>query len=310
MLPFRLKPVFKNYLWGGTRLIDEWGKAPGTDTLAESWELASHPDGDNIILDGELEGLTLSEAVRRCPAIVSEKFSPEETFPVMVKLIDARQPLSIQVHPFTDYARRVEHSRGKIEAWYILGHDEGAYIYLGFRQNISRREFEAAIMNETLTDLLRKVYVEDGDTFFIPAGTIHAIGPGITLAEIQENSNITYRVYDYGRKGADGKPRELHISKALDVTNTFPLNITPPGKSGNVIVSCSKFTAERLRAPFNGSTQGGKGFRFMLCLEGECVFRCESVSYRLVKGGNVFVPSDCGSDYVVEGDAEVLVTSE
>ena len=308
MLPFRLKPVYKNYLWGGKKLIASWGKTPDSETLAESWELASHPDGENVILDGELSGLTLTEAVRKYPAIVSPKFSPDDTFPIMVKLIDARQPLSVQVHPFTDYARRVENSRGKIEAWYILGHDEGAYIYLGFRRHVTRREFESAIENETLTDMLRKVYVNDGDTYFIPAGTIHAIGPGITLAEIQENSNITYRVYDYGRLGADGKPRELHIRKALDVTNTFPLNITPPGSSGNVIVSCSKFHAERVRAPFRGNAQGR--FVFMMCLEGECEFSCGDFACDMVKGDNVFVPGDCVNDFACDGDGVILLTRE
>ena len=309
MLPFRLKPVYKDYIWGGKNLITSWRKTPESETLAESWELASHPDGDSIILDGELSGLTLSEAVRRFPAIVSGKFSPDDSFPLMVKLIDAARPLSVQVHPFTEYARRVENSRGKIEAWYILGHEEGAYIYLGFSRHVTRREFERAIMDETLADILRKIYVNDGDMFFIPAGTIHAIGAGITLAEIQENSNITYRVYDYGRLGADGKPRELHIRKALDVTNTFPLNITPPGRAGNVIVSCNKFRAERLRAPFTGNTQG-KGFRFMMCIDGECVFRCGDFSCGLLKGGNIFVPCNCEHDYAFSGDGEILVTSE
>ena len=309
MLPFRLQPVYKNYLWGGTNLIKEWGKNPGTSSLAESWELASHPDGDNIILDGELKGMTLSEAVKKFPSIVSKNFGPDETFPVMVKLIDSRQPLSIQVHPFTEYARRVENSKGKVEAWYILGHDEGAYIYLGFNRSVTRREFESAIKSETLTEFLRKVYVKDGDTFFIPAGTIHAVGAGITLAEIQENSNITYRVYDYGRLGADGRPRELHVKKALDVTNTFPLNITPPGRSGNVIVSCGKFRAEKIRSPFSGNTEG-LGFKFMICLEGECVFSCGSFEFDMKKGENVFVPSNCGEDFYFDGDAEILITSE
>ncbi|MBQ7154955.1 MAG: hypothetical protein IJR85_05315 [Synergistaceae bacterium] len=307
MLPFRLAPAYKNYLWGGTRLITEWGKTPGTETLAESWELASHPDGESVILDGELAGMTLSEAAKKYPEIVSPKFRPSETFPLMVKLIDAQKPLSIQVHPFNDYARRVENSKGKTEAWYILEHEEGAYIYLGFRKSVSRREFEQAIADNTLLELLRKVEVKNGDLYFIPAGTIHAIGAGITLAEIQENSNITYRVYDYGRVGADGKPRELHIAKALDVANTFPLNITPPGSKGNVIVDCSKFRVEKMRGPFTGNT-GGNGFRFMLCIEGKCVLRCGDFCCELEKGGNVFVPSDCENDYSFDGDAEVLIT--
>ena len=307
MLPFRLQPVYKDYLWGGTRLITEWGKTPESQTLAESWELASHKDGDSVILDGGLSGMTLSEAAKRNPAIVSPKFTSDETFPIMVKLIDSQQPLSIQVHPFNDYARRVENSKGKTEAWYILSHDDGAYIYLGFSKSVSRHEFKEAIMNDTVTSLLRKVYVKDGDLYFIPAGTIHAIGPGITLAEIQENSNITYRVYDYGRVGADGKPRELHIAKALDVTNTFPLTITPPGRSGNVIVDCNKFRVEKACTPFSGKTSGS--FRFLLCLDGVGMFRCGDYVCELMKGSNVYVPADCEGEYIIDGNAEIITTS-
>ncbi|MBQ7219932.1 MAG: class I mannose-6-phosphate isomerase [Synergistaceae bacterium] len=307
MLSFRLRPVFKDYLWGGTRLITDWGKTPDSPTLAESWELASHKDGDNLILDGELVGLTLSEAAKKYPAVVSPSFSGDDTFPLMVKLIDSQQPLSIQVHPFNDYARRVEHSRGKTECWYILNHDEGAYIYLGFSRNVSRRDFEQAITDGTVTGLLRKVYVKDGDLYFIPAGTIHAIGPGITLAEIQENSNITYRVYDYGRVGADGKPRELHIAKALDVTNTFPLSITPPGRAGNVLVSCSKFHVEKAFAPFTGRASGS--FRFLLCLDGEGRFSCGSFECEMVKGSNVYVPADCEEMFTLCGKSVMLAVS-
>ena len=342
MLPFRLRPVYKNYLWGGTKLITEWGKVPpdlltipasldreetpsplageykslmtrgdlgGAITLAESWELAAHKDGDNIILDGELKGLTLTEAVRLYPAIVSPKFRAGDTFPVMVKLIDAKQTLSVQVHPFTEYAMRVEHSQGKIESWYILDHEEGAYIYLGFSKNVSRSDFKQAIKEERLPELLKKVYVHTGDMYFIPAGTIHAIGAGITLAEIQENSNITYRVYDFGRLGPDGKPRELHIKKALDVTNTFPLNILPPGRGGNVIVSCNKFHVERVSSPYSGRTYG-QGFRFLLCIDGECVFMCGGMSCNIRKGENIFVPSDCMEDFRIKGYGKFLIISQ
>ena len=308
MLPFRLSPAYKNYLWGGTRLIDEWGKTPGTETLAESWELASHPDGESVILDGELEGMTLSEAVKKYPEIVSLNFRPSDTFPLMVKLIDAQKPLSIQVHPFNDYARRVENSKGKTEAWYILAHEEGAYIYLGFRKSVSRREFEHAIRDNTLLELLRKVEVRTGDLYFIPAGTIHAIGAGITLAEIQENSNITYRVYDYGRVGADGKPRELHIAKALDVANTFPLNITPPGRRENVMVDCSKFRVEKVRDGYCGNNEGS--FKFLLCIDGEGEFMCGGLKFAMTRGVNVYVPGNCVDKFSLEGICECLMTSE
>ena len=308
MLPFRLKPAYKNYLWGGTRLIEAWGKTPGTETLAESWELASHKDGESVIIDGEFAGLTLTEAVKRFPAMVSPEFREGDTFPLMVKLIDSRQPLSVQVHPNDDYALKAEHSKGKTEAWYILGHDEGAYIYLGLNGDVSRSEFAQAINDNTILGLLRKIYVNDGDIFFIPAGTIHAIGPGITLAEIQENSNITYRVYDYGRLGQDGKPRELHIAKALDVANTSLHDSTPPGRTGNVIVDCEEFRVERVNAPYTGRTEGG--FKFVMCIGGEGRFVCEGFSCELVKGGNVFVPGDCDSEFAIEGGCECLITSE
>ena len=309
MLPFRLKPVYKNYLWGGHKLIDSWGKRPEHETLAESWELASHNDGDNIILDGPCMNMTLSESVKKYPEIVSSEFKADSVFPLMVKLIDSQLPLSIQVHPDNEYARIHEHSMGKVESWYILNHNEGAYIYLGLKQSITRDELEYAIKNNTLTNYLNKIYVNDGDVYFIPAGTIHAIGEGVTLAEIQENSNITYRVYDYGRIGADGKPRELHIMKALDVANLEPVSMTPPGRTGNVIVECEEFRVERVNAPYYWKT-GNKGFRFILCIKGECVFRCGDVSYEIQKGGNVFVPSDCENDFMIEGYGECLITSE
>ncbi len=308
MLPFRLKPVYKNYLWGGKNLIASWGKDSGTETLAESWELASHKDGDNIILDGPCKNMKLSEAVKVHPEIVSPSFKPEDTFPLMVKLIDSQLPLSVQVHPDNKYAMIHEHSIGKVESWYILNHEEGAYIYLGLKHSITRSELKDAIMNNTLTDILNKIYVEDGDTFFIPAGTIHAIGEGVTLAEIQENSNLTYRVYDYGRVGADGKPRELHIAKALDVASLNPVNIKP-AQSGNVIVECNEFRVERIHAPYS-CKMNNEGFRFILCIEGECEFRCSDVSYGLRKGGNVFVPSDCENEFAIDGNGEFLITSE
>lgn len=309
MLPFRLKPVYKNYLWGGKKLIHSWGKDSGTEILAESWELASHKDGDNIILDGPCKNLTLSEAVKKYPEIVSPEFKPDSTFPLMFKLIDSQLPLSIQVHPDDDYAMIHEHSKGKVESWYILNHEEGAYIYLGLKHKVSRSELEDAIMNHSLPDILNKIYVNDGDTFFIPSGTLHAIGSGVTLAEIQENSNITYRVYDYGRLGADGKPRELHIAKALDVANLEPVNYSAPGQTGNIIVECKEFCVERVNAPYSGMTNH-EGFRFILCIDGMIDFTCGDVNHALQKGGNVFVPSDCENVFMIEGNGECLITSE
>lgn len=302
MRPFRLGPIFKGYIWGGRRLIDEWGKTPEGDSLAESWELTAHKDGDNLILDGELSGLTLSEAVKRHPEIVSPDFDPKDTFPLMVKLIDAARPLSVQVHPDDKRSAMLEHEKGKTECWHILGHEEGAYIYLGFTRPVSESELREAISSSTLTDLLKKVYVNDGDTYFIPAGTVHAIGAGVTLAEIQENSNVTYRLYDYGRG------RELHIDKGLSVAARVPALIEAPGRSVEVIVSCDKFTVRKVKAPYTGKADDG--FMFGLCVSGECEFSCGGVSFKLKKGGNVYVPSNCKDDFVIEGECEFLITRQ
>ena len=307
MLPFRLKPVLKNYLWGGEKLISSWGKESCAGPLAESWELAAHKDGDNLILDGELKNFTLSEAVKRNPEIAAKNFNPENIFPLMVKLIDSAQPLSIQVHPDDDYAQRVENSKGKTELWYILDHEPDAFIYLGFKKEITRSEFEQAIKNNALLEILNKIKVHSGDSFFIPAGTVHSIGAGITLAEIQENSNITYRVYDYGRAGADGKPRELHIAKALDVAKTCPANLAVPGSSKNFIVDCENFSVKKLNIT-NSFTEkkNFNSFRFLLCLSGKINLACRNFECEISRGGNIFIPADCEEDIYIKGNGEIL----
>ncbi|MBQ9418761.1 MAG: class I mannose-6-phosphate isomerase [Synergistaceae bacterium] len=308
MLPFRLQPVFKDYLWGGEKLITSWGKTPSSRPLAESWELAAHPDGDNVILDGEMKGLTLSQAVKKNPAVVAPNFKPENIFPLMVKLIDSARPLSIQVHPDDDYAQRVEGSKGKTELWYILDSEPDSFLYLGFRRQTTRREFEQAIENNTLTNILQKIKVHAGDSFFIPAGTVHSIGAGITLVEIQQNSNITYRVYDYGRVGADGKPRELHTQKALDVARTCPASLEVPGMSENFIAVCKEFSVRKLRVSgtFTGQTNP-ENFRFLLCLEGKNKFSCDGFECDVERGENIFIPANCGKNFNIVGEGTFLV---
>ena len=309
MLPFRLKPVYKNYLWGGTRLLN-WGKTPEKMPLAESWELAAHKDGDNLILDGSCKSLTLSEAVKKFPGLVSSSFDSRENFPLMVKLIDSKQPLSIQVHPDNDYAMKIESSSGKTEMWYVLDSTPDSYIYLGFKQKISREDFKNAILNHTLPELLQKFQVHKGDTFFIPAGTIHEIGPGNLLVEVQQNSNITYRVYDYGRRDSDGNLRELHIDKALDVANLEPINPEPPGKSKNLLVNCDKFRVERLYLQGNYNGKINNCFQFILCVSGQVKFECGGFNCVLEAGKNVFVPANCEESFTLNGMGELLITTE
>lgn len=252
MSVIRLQPAFKDYLWGGTKLKTDYGKKTDLDIVAESWELSAHPDGPSTVLDGEHAGKTFPQYLQaKGKTVLGTKGAAFLDFPIMIKFIDAAGSLSIQVHPDDAYALKNEKEYGKTEMWYIMDCTEGAQLYYGVNQSIDRAEFERRIQDNTIMEVLRGVPVHKGDVFFIPAGTIHAIGAGIQICEIQQTSNSTYRVYDFGRVGKDGKPRPLHIRKALDVSNLNPVSsrFEPCGPSfskgdGTVtrIATCDKFT--------------------------------------------------------------------
>lgn len=224
---FKLTPVCKDYIWGGTALIEKYGKITDAMPCAESWELSLHPDGITRVGTKSINELLTEENL-------GKNASDFDRFPMLVKLIDAKQNLSVQVHPSDDYALENENSYGKTEMWYIVEADESAGIYLGFSREVTKDEVKAAIDNNTLCDLLQFYPVKAGEAYFIPAGTVHAIGAGCLICEIQQNSNLTYRVYDYGRVGHDGKPRELHVEKALAVMSLTPYckNSLPSGLLG------------------------------------------------------------------------------
>ena len=218
--PMLLDAPCKDYLWGGNRLREEYGKVSDKDKIAESWELSCHKDGESVIANGELAGKTLTQYIEeQGKAVLGKNCEKFENFPILIKLIDAKDNLSVQVHPNNEYAMRVEGEYGKTEMWYIVDCDPGAELIYGFKGEISRDEFKERIANNTLLEVTNNVPVHKGDVFFIEAGTLHAIGKGILIAEIQQNSNTTYRVYDYGRVGADGKPRQLHVEKAVEYYN-------------------------------------------------------------------------------------------
>ena len=220
----KLTPSCKDYLWGGSRLRSDFGIKSDLNPLAEAWVLSCHPDGPSYVANGEYAGETLSEYIlmegKKVTGTHSRHYSQ---FPLLIKFIDAKDDLSIQVHPDDEYAMKNEGQYGKTEMWYIVDCEEGASLYYGFSREVSKAEFEERIKNKTLLEVLNKVEVHKGDVLFIEPGTIHAIGKGNLIAEIQENSNVTYRVYDYGRKDANGKERDLHIEKALQVTKRVPI---------------------------------------------------------------------------------------
>lgn len=318
MLPFQLTPAYKDYLWGGTKLKEEFHKQTDLERVAESWELSAHPDGESIIAEGDYSGTKFSEFVKQVPELLGTRFSVHTKFPVLVKLIDAQKPLSIQVHPDDAYALRNENGLGKTEMWYMLSAIPGAFLYFGCRQEISKEEMRRRLLDGTVTEILQKMPVKKGDVFFIPAGTIHAIGAGILLAEIQQNSNTTYRVYDYDRLGADGKPRALHLEKALEVAALRPASADAPnaavlertaGYSARRLARCDYFNVEEvvLDGSYTRKTNGDS-FVFILCTDGEATLCCDSAARKIFQGGNLFIPS-CHSAFTMSGRGSFLFTT-
>ncbi|MBO5913051.1 MAG: class I mannose-6-phosphate isomerase [Clostridia bacterium] len=306
MYIMKLKPAFKDYLWGGTRLRDDYGLDCDLDIIAEGWMLSCHKDGNSVIENGKFQGLTLREAIEKSEtSIIGTNAEEFEDFPILIKLIDAKQNLSIQVHPDDEYALKVEHEFGKTEMWYVVDCEDGAYLYYGFKEEISKAQFKEAIENNTLTDILNKVEVKKGDCFFIESGTVHAIGAGLLIAEIQQNSNTTYRVYDYGRVGADGKPRELHTEKALDVTVTAPPKhpvLHDNQEIETTLAECKYFEVKK--HSINGNIEinvDSTSFSSLLCVEGQC-----TVGDVPIKAGEcVFIPANMGS-VIISGNAILL----
>jgi len=281
----KLTPAYKSIIWGGDRLKREYGKETELSPLAESWELAFHKDGKSLLPDGRaLSDVATDEEL-------GENCKGFPFFPVLVKFIDAQDRLSVQVHPADEYALKHENSLGKTEMWYIADADEGAGIYLGFKESITREQFERAILDKTLTDYLKFIPVKRGESYFIPAGTIHAICSGCLICEIQQNSNITYRVYDYGRRDKNGNERELHIAKALDVTNTTaiePKELDLPVSDG-VLKGINKFfTATYVQVNGERTFTSDRGsFRCFTCLEGEGKIG----NVVIKKGESIFIPA-------------------
>lgn len=311
----KLNPVFKDYIWGGTRLKTDYGFDTGYDKTAEGWMLACHKDGMNTIDGGEYDGLSLDDVIKSegLENVGGKNCLKYPYFPVLIKLIDAYDSLSIQVHPDDDYARKIENEFGKTEIWYVLDAIDDAQLIYGFKEEISKDDFRTAIENKTLLEKLNSVTVKKGDLFFIEAGTVHAIGKGALIAEIQQNSNCTYRVYDYGRIGKDGKPRELHIDKAVDVSNTVPpkYDIKPFGNEiendgyiSQVLTKCDLFTVDRYAVENEVVLNADESsFNHILVINGNGAVNGRKAK----KGDSYLVPAGYGN-YTISGKIEVLVT--
>lgn len=311
MSVLKLKPSCKDYLWGGHRLVEEYGKEYDGEILAETWELSCHPDGPSTIVNGAYAGKTLEEYIEaEGKEVLGTNCRRFRDFPILTKFIDAKQDLSIQVHPDNRYALKNEGQYGKTEMWYVVDAGKEAFLYYGFKKEVSKEEFARRIQEDTLLEVLNAVPVQKGDVLFIESGTIHAIGKDILIAEIQQNSNVTYRVYDYGRVGKDGKKRDLHIEKAIAVTNRVPL--IKSRSSYPHVADCDYFTVDKLNLDGRmmcrvEGTVSEESFVSILILDGEGVVSCgNKVSYQ--KGDSLFLPAGSGA-YVIEGSCDALITT-
>lgn len=301
MYPLLLKASLKDYLWGGRRLIDEFGFESDGEKAAEAWMLSCHKDGNSMVRNGELAGLSLQQAVESWgEKALGQRAAGFTYFPILIKLIDAKDRLSVQVHPNDEYALSHEGEYGKTEMWYVVDCDEDAKLIYGFNQDISQGEFLERINNNNLSPVCNYVPVKKGDVFFIEAGTMHAIGKGILVAEVQQNSNTTYRVSDYGRLGADGKPRQLHIKQAVEVTKT-ERPTKPYGAVGDItlypfgtvreLAKCEYFTTELINLDGNVGIYDNDSFISLLILDGEASLSYTGGMMKLKKGDSVFVPA-------------------
>lgn len=330
--PFLLKPAGKDYLWGGSRLNDDFSKEIDMSPLAETWECSTHEDGPSVVGSGEFKGMLLKEVLKKNPEFLGfhpfggmydEKMGQGSgELPIIVKLIDAKQDLSVQVHPDDAYAAEHENgSWGKSEMWYVLDATKDAHLIYGFNAKISKRRLKNSLEHGTIEKYLQKVRVHKDDVFFVEAGTVHALGAGTLVAEIQENSNVTYRLYDYNRVDKDGNKRELHFEKALDVTNLNasiepkqPMHVLryQKGKAMEFLCRCKYFQVERMmintercREMADFQTESNS-FHVLLCINGcGAMLFGDKEEINFFRGDCIFVPAE--SELIkIHGKAQFL----
>ncbi len=301
----KLSPACKSSVWGGDKLKREFHKVYEGDILAETWELSCHENGMCTIREGEFAGMTLADYIKtRGREVLGTSCARFESFPLLVKFIDAKEDLSIQVHPDNKYALEHEGQYGKTEMWYIVEAEKDAGIYFGVKREVTQEEFARRIKDNTILDVLYFQKVHPGETYLIEAGTIHAIGKGIVIAEVQQNSNLTYRIYDFDRTGLDGKKRELHVNKAKDVSILKPFDELI--SSGMHLNRYGDFIVDEIIV--NGVKHmdcNASSFQSFLIIDGEGGIRSDSELVTFRKGDCLFMDADTG-DYTIEGKAKLL----
>lgn len=315
----KLKPVIKDYLWGGRKLIQSYYKESSLEKVAETWELSTHKDGSSMIVNGKYMNVPFRTYFEiEGNRVLGEKGQRYQEFPILIKFIDAKEMLSIQVHPDDEYALKYEGEFGKNEFWYVLEAEPKAMLYCGVKEQMTKAQMRTSIEEGTICNYLNSIEVEAGDCFFIPAGTIHAIGAGVVIAEIQQSSNSTYRVYDFNRIGADGQVRDLHIDKAVDVANLIPSNQI--GKAVGNIINHETYETTLLvdsayfrcvKYDIHQSIQQNatkESFHAITVIDGKGVLFSDKERFGMQKGDSFFIPA-CYGHYVIEGNVRVIVTT-
>ena len=315
--PLLFQPIYKELIWGGARMAARYERELPSDSIGESWDVSCRDDDMSVVENGVLAGRTLGELIAEDRAgLLGTALCGGAGFPLLTKIIDAKDNLSVQVHPGDAYALEKENlPYGKTEMWYILDAPEGAALIIGLKDGVTKEDFRRAVEAGTVEDCLGRLPIAAGDVIFIPAGLVHAITAGVMLAEIQQNSDTTYRMYDYNRLGLDGKPRELHVAKSIDVTDfdgllrkeTVPgLTVRQDGMDVTYYIACPYFAMEKLVLDGRAAcAANGERFVMLTCTEGQADVVTDSGRVTIVAGQTTLLPAAMGA-YVLEGKAAIL----
>lgn len=314
--PIKVSYVAKSRIWGGENLCRMFGKENGSENIGETWELTVRSDEMSSILNGAYAGMTLGEYIERDKSVLGTKYDGGR-FPLLIKFIDAQDKLSVQVHPDDDYAFANENDPGKTEMWYILDATEDARIVYGLADGISSEDFAVAVASGNIDSAMGYTPVKKGETYFIPSGMLHAIGEGIIIAEIQQNSDLTYRVYDYDRRDSQGNTRELHVEKSLavvrpfteDEVNAIRFEAKDEADDGETLAHCRYFRVKKLGIKGERVLSASDdSFASILCISGEGDIVFDGEQYPIKAGDSYFIPASI-KGYKISGDLEIIVST-
>lgn len=312
--PLRFQPLFRSYIWGGNRLSKSLGKKlPDDGIWAESWEIVDHREGESVVDSGPFEGWTLRKLIQHFPIEILGENTPNERFPLLLKYLDCQRVLSVQVHPNDAYgAQMPQPDRGKTEAWYVIEAEPDSVLYAGLKPGVGRSDLENAIASGKTEECLHVLRPQVGDCVFIPAGTVHALGAGLVVAEIQQASDCTFRLYDWNRVDKDGQPRPLHVQQALQVIDfeSGPVHFAPrtstPTPNECLLVACDKFRLMESR-----STQPTKlptnDFAIVTIPRGVAQIQTETSTINLSRGDSILIPAACATANMQLGEDSIAL---